>query len=288
MTPDAQVSRYLDDGFLVVPDLVPQDSIDAVNAEAVRFARGEFRSINAPDVPAGRSDAEAMSQLLAVHFPHWVSPVIRSMIDVEPIAEILQRVTAAHVPGWDGSVKCMQSMLFVKGPGMPGQAWHQDERFIPTRDRSLIGVWIALDDATAANGCLEVIPGSHRAGYIHPFRPHGRPDEFDPTDEAYGFDTSGTVTVEASAGSVVFFNGYLLHRSQRNRSDGYRRALVNHYCNAWSLLPWSPVPHDVATTAVATEDYRNVVPIGPDPYAWKGYGECPDWVLIRPASGEWG
>lgn len=285
---DTQARRYLDDGFLVVPDLVSQDAIDAVNAEAVRFARGEFRSINAPAVTPDRSDDEAMQQLLAVHFPHWVSPVVRSMIDIAPIAEILQRITAAHVSGWDGSVKCMQSMLFVKGPGMPGQAWHQDERFIPTRDRSLVGVWIALDDATAANGCLEVIPGSHRAGYIHPFRAHGRPDEFDPTDEAYGFDTSDTVMVEVSAGSVVFFNGYLLHRSQRNRSDGYRRALVNHYCNAWSLLPWSPVPHDVATTAVATEDYRNVVPIGPDPYAWKGYGECPDWVLIRPASGEWG
>ena len=191
-----------------------------------------------------------MARLLAVHFPHWVSPVVRSMIDIAPIAEVLQRITAAHVPGWDGSVKCMQSMLFVKGPGMPGQAWHQDERFIPTRDRSLIGVWIALDDATVANGCLEVIPGSHRAGYIHPFRPHGQPGEFDPTDEAYGFDDSDTVMVEVSAGTVVFFNGYLLHRSQRNRSDGYRRALVNHYCNAWSLLPWSPLPEQLTTLGV--------------------------------------
>jgi phytanoyl-CoA hydroxylase len=283
-----QTERYLRDGYLVVADLVSPDQVAEVNAEAVRFARGEFPTINAPAVPKDLSDAEAMSRLLAVHFPHWVSPVVRSMIDIAPIAEVLQRITAAHVPGWNGSVKCMQSMLFVKGPGMPGQAWHQDERFIPTRDRSLIGVWIALDDATVANGCLEVIPGSHRAGYIHPFRPHGRPGEFDPTDEAYGFDDSDTVMVEVSAGSVVFFNGYLLHRSQRNRSDGYRRALVNHYCNAWSLLPWSPLPEQLTTLGVATRDYRNVVPIGPDPYAWKGYGECPDAVLIRPAEGPWG
>src|SRR4030066_167370 len=51
------------------------------------------------------------------------------------------------------NVKCMQSMLFIKGPGKPGQEWHQDEFFIPTRDRSLCGVWIALDDATTLNGC---------------------------------------------------------------------------------------------------------------------------------------
>ena len=288
------VEPYLEDGYLVVEGLVDDDVVDAINAEAVRFARGEFPAFNAPPPVADLSDDEAMRQLLAVHFPHWVSPVVRSAVTLAPIADILQRITAAHVPDWDGSVKCMQSMLFVKGPGMPGQAWHQDERFIPTRDRSLIGVWIALDDATIDNGCLQVIPGSHRAGYIHPFKPHGRPDEFDPTDEAYGFDTSTIVTVEVPRGSVVFFNGYLLHRSERNRSNGYRRALVNHYCNAWSLLPWTPFAEFLEGDEdrqrdidVAVRDYRNVIPIGPDPYAWKGYGTCPDRVLIRPAAGNW-
>ena len=292
MTAIDPVERYLEDGYLVVEGLVDDDIVDSINAEAVRFARGEFPAFNAPPPAADLTDDEAMRQLLAVHFPHWVSPVVKSAVTHPPIADILQRITAAHLPGWDGSVKCMQSMLFVKGPGMPGQAWHQDERFIPTRDRSLIGVWIALDDATVDNGCLQVIPGSHRPGYIHPFKPHGRPEEFDPTDEAYGFDTSSTVTVEVPRGSVVFFNGYLLHRSERNRSDGYRRALVNHYCNAWSLLPWSPFAEFIEgdedrNSDVAVRDYRNVVPIGPDPYAWKGYGTCPDRVLIRPAAGDW-
>jgi ectoine hydroxylase-related dioxygenase (phytanoyl-CoA dioxygenase family) len=160
----------------------------------------------------------------------------------------------------------MQSMLFVKPPGFPGQAWHQDERFIPTRDRSLIGAWIALDDATDANGCLRVVPGSHRRGLIYPFRAHGKPDEFDPTEESYGFD-GDEVIVEVEAGSVVFFNGYMLHRSMRNRSDGYRRALVNHYCSASTLLPWINRPNE----GVATSDYRAIVPVvGDDPYEWKG------------------
>ncbi len=54
-------------------------------------------------------------------------------------------------------------------------------------------------------------------------------DEFDDAPESYGFDDSGATPVEAPAGSVVFFNGYLLHRSKRNLSNTYRRALVNHY-----------------------------------------------------------
>ena len=132
----------------------------------------------------------------------------------------------------------MQSMYFIKPPRFQGQAWHQDEIFIPTRDRSLIGAWIAVDDATIENGCLYVVPGSHRNGYLYPQRQHENPDEFDFAPESFGFDESVEVPVEVRAGALVFFNGYLLHRSYKNRSDQPRRVLVNHYCNAWSLLPW--------------------------------------------------
>jgi ectoine hydroxylase-related dioxygenase (phytanoyl-CoA dioxygenase family) len=45
-------------------------------------------------------------------------------------------------------VKCLHSMLFIKAPGKPGQAWRQDEDPVPYRDRSLNGCWIALDPAT--------------------------------------------------------------------------------------------------------------------------------------------
>ena len=54
--------------------------------------------------------------------------------------------------------------------------------------------------------------------------------------------------VEVKAGSVVFFNGYLLHKSLKNRSQIYRRALVSHYMNSWSLLPWYNVETPAGTT----------------------------------------
>jgi phytanoyl-CoA hydroxylase len=176
----------------------------------------------------------------------------------------------------------MQSMLFLKPPGLQGQAWHQDERYIPTRDRSLIGAWIALDDAHVDNGCLWVLPGSHRRGSLWPTRAHGRPDEFDPSDEAHGFDAGDAVAVEVQTGDVVFFNGYLLHRSLRNRSSRTRRALVNHYMSAASNLPWM-LSEGVN---VATQDYRAVVMVaGDDPGAWKGYADPPPKTFIRPHTG---
>jgi hypothetical protein len=144
-------------------------------------------------------------------------------------------------------------------------------------------VWIALDDATIDNGCLWMLPGSHRHGIIWPTKPHGDP-RFDNSDEAYGFpfDPEGGVPVELAAGGVAFFNGYTLHRSLDNkRPRGFRRALVNHYMNARSMLPWSfgmpPTPRT---------DFRDIVMVaGEDPYAYKGLEEI-TFPFIRPEDPE--
>ena len=164
----------------------------------------------------------------------------------------------------------MQSMLFLKAEGKPGQAWHQDEYFIPTRDRSLTAVWIALDDATVSNGCLWVLPGSHRAGVIYPEREIDDA-RFDCTTEAYRFPYrhSDAVPVEVRAGTALIFSGYLLHRSLPNTAAGsLRRAVVNHYMSARSLLPWRP-PRDGEHMAMV--DDRDIVMVaGTDPYAYKG------------------
>ena len=286
----AQAQQFVESGFLAVEGLVDADLRAAISAEIPRFARNEYPVSNPVDVPSGATDAEAAEKILAIHFPHFVSDVMSTVIQHPPIVEILQDITAAHLAHWDGSVKCMQSMLFAKPAGLQGQAWHQDERYIPTRDRSLIGAWIALDDATIDNGCLWVMPGSHRHGYLWPTRDHGRPDEFDSADEAYGFDDTNALAVEVAAGSVVFFNGYLLHRSLRNRSNGFRRALVNHYCNAWSLLPWTALPQPPITiNKIPTLDYRGIVPVGVDPYEDRGRTPNPESVFLRPhlASQAW-
>jgi phytanoyl-CoA hydroxylase len=161
-------------------------------------------------------------------------------------------------------------MLFIKSENMPGQAWHQDESHIPTRDRSLTAVWIALDDATVENGCLWVIPGSHRRGVLYPVA-DTTDQRFDNTMHAYGFPHRGedAVAVEVPAGAAVVFDGHLLHRSLPNTTrGGMRRALVFHYMSAESLLPWFPPTGD---ETMALLDHRDVLLVaGEDPYASKG------------------
>lgn len=261
------IGRYVDDGFLVVEDLLTSAELDELKGELVAIARGRYPSENLQPLPDELPDDEVLSSILAIHHPHLISPVVRAYAAHEKVCGVLAQIVGAHLPHWDGSVKGMQTMLFVKPPGYQGQAWHQDELYIQTRDRSLTGVWIAIDDATVGNGCMCVIPGSQRSGYLWPQREHDEPEEFDDGAISYGFDDAAAVPVEVAAGSIVFFDGYLLHSSGRNRSSGYRRALVNHYMNAWSLLPWSnpdlPVPSDGDRRAI-------MVVAGADPYGWKG------------------
>ena len=274
----AQVQFFVDNGFLVMPGLITPDEIAELVADTLKIARGGYPCENIKAVPETLTDDEVLRNILCIHQPHFVSPTMLKYVQHPKLCGVLSQITAAHLPAWDGSVKCMQSMLFVKPPQFQGQAWHQDEIYIPTRDRSLIGAWIAIDDATVENGCLWILPGSHRTGYLYPQRAHEQKEEFDFAPESHGFDESAEVPVEVKSGAVVYFNGYLLHRSRRNRSRIYRRVLVNHYCNAWSHLPWSLKDGE----SVARADRRCVVPVaGIDPYAWKGYDTPPKSVWLR-------
>jgi hypothetical protein len=216
-----------------------------------------------------------MAEVIAIHFPHKLSPLMRQTMFHPKVVEVLKAIIGPDV-------KAMQTMLFVKAAGKPGQAWHQDEHFIPTRDRSLCGAWIALDDATIENGCLWMQPGSQAPGVLYPMRPHGD-ERFDSADEVYAhpYEREGGVPVEIKAGGVAFFNGYVLHRSLPNRAKGgFRRALVTHYMSARSLLPW------LFGGRTAPADVRDIVMIaGEDPYAWKGL-EDRTTPYIRPENPE--
>ena len=127
-----------------------------------------------------------------------------------------------------------------------------------------------MDDATTENGCLWVIPGSHRHGIIWPQEWHGD-RRFDCAWESINFPytDADAIPVEVKTGSIVFFNGYLLHRSLPNRAkSGYRRCLTNHYMSAESLLPWMAPKEGQAS---GTIDYRDIVMVaGKDPHAYKG------------------
>jgi len=247
-------------GYLVAPDILSADETTELKKETATIFRGENGNVDGLlTVEINETDADVLKKYVAIHFPHKISPVICSYLFHQKIIDVLVNIISPNV-------KCMQSMLFVKGPGKAGQSWHQDEFYIPTRDRSLAGVWIAIDDASIDNGCLWIIPG--RPGYMMP-RVKNDCDEYADVDtiDVSQYSKEQLVPVEVKKGSVVFFNGYTLHSSRRNKTtDCFRTALVNHYMSAESMLPW-----DQDGKLPPTEDLRDIVLVaGEDPYAWKG------------------
>ena len=275
---------FKENGFVVLDRAISHAEVVALNKETARLCRNEKKEIAGIEPsPAGDSDEDVMRRVLCLHFPHKLSPLMSKVLGHDATVDLLTKAIGPNV-------KCMQSMLFVKASGKPGQAWHQDEDYIPTRDRSLTGAWIALDDATVLNGCLWVLPGSHRPGVLWPQKEHDDEyhEKFDCAHESYDFPwrNEDSVPVEVKAGSIVFFNGYLLHRSLPNRAtSGFRRSLVNHYMSASSLLPWSLSKDFEGSVGMA--DYRDIVMVaGTDPYAWKGTTEIAK-ASVRP-SGEGG
>ncbi len=278
---DEATQFYKDKGFLIIEDAFSPTEIQALRDEATAICRGDRGKLGGmPELRGNETDEEILRQVLCIHFPHKISELMFDTVKADPFVEVLTNIIGPNV-------KCMQSMLFIKAAGKPGQAWHQDEVYIPTRDRSLTGGWIAMDDATVENGCLWVIPGSQRTGTMYFQEWHGDP-RFDCAMEAQGFPWSNddAVPVEVKAGSIVFFNGYLLHRSLPNYADGgYRRSYVNHYMSAESLLPW----HwgGAMDGPVSQLDSRDIIMIaGEDPYKFRGY-EDKHGAHVRP-SGEGG
>jgi phytanoyl-CoA hydroxylase len=254
------IAFYTEYGYLVATGLLSKDETSELKKETGAIFSGERGYVDGLiPVEENESDADVLKKYVAIHFPHKISKLIHSYLFHQKIVDVLVKIVSPNV-------KCMQSMLFVKGPGKAGQAWHQDEFYIPTRDRSLTGVWIAIDDATIDNGCLWIIPG--RPGYMMR-RVKSECNEYADVDtiDVSQSESEDPMPVEVMKGSVVFFNGYTLHSSHRNKTtDCFRTALVNHYMSAESMLPW-----DQDGKLSSTEDLRDIVMVaGEDPYAWKG------------------
>lgn len=139
-------------------------------------------------------------------------------------------------------VVLLQDMALLKPPGGGREKpWHQDLAFFDLApDTRVVGVWIALDEATPENGCLHLRPGSHLAGP----RPHFRRRDWQLCDSDVLADRQddpvGDLMVPLPVGGAVFFDGLIHHGTPTNRSRSRRRALQFHYVATGT----APVPEE--------------------------------------------
>lgn len=138
--------------------------------------------------------------------------------------QVLAHLEALIGPG----AQLLQTMSLVKPPGIGSpKDWHQDIPYFPiTPTRDVVGVWIAIDDATIDNGCMQVVPGSHHLGPVaHVQGPTGWRIEPTLCDQL----KPSTRALPMTAGSALFFDAALFHFTDANTTDHRRRSVQNHY-----------------------------------------------------------
>ncbi|WP_194915860.1 phytanoyl-CoA dioxygenase family protein [Catenulispora rubra] len=226
---DTHVENYRQNGFCVVPGLLPD--------KLVRTARDVVdRLLQTPDL-SDVAEPEPEDQGVARRI--W-SPTSRDAV-FEELAVHDDLVDAvARLVGDD--VVLQYSKLNVKPPRVGSVVqWHQDFAYYPHSNTDLVACLIYLDDATRENACLRVAAGSHRHGLL----PHEKNGYFAgkiASLEEVGVDPATLVECEGTAGTVVFLHPLVVHGSEKNVSDRYRRAFIPAY-RAADAFPIYYGPH---------------------------------------------
>ncbi|MSS71351.1 MAG: phytanoyl-CoA dioxygenase family protein [Candidatus Latescibacteria bacterium] len=223
-----QVTQYHRDGYLVVPDLLSREEVEA------------FRRYN-EEVFAGLKKTGLTNHLVD---ETWARTAAHP------------RIKAALTALMGGPPMCIQTMMLAKMPEGKGIAIHQDSYYIETEPETLMACWIALDDTDAGNGGLCVVPDSHRGPLLQMDMPQDATQHASWTTtyeyrdrsgktwavplhsaEVKGWDSSREVTLAVPAGGAVFFTGCTIHGSHRNASsERPRRAFACHYVREGSWV----------------------------------------------------
>ena len=170
------------------------------------------------DSPINADDPELELKVRKYHNVKEASPAVAAMaLNHRNIRAILDALIGAEA-------LLTQDMALVKPPGGVAKPWHQDGAYFKIAPlEAVCGVWIALDEASVENGCMQVWPGGHRAGALRHY--HANDCEIVP-DRLAG---EQTVAVPLPPGGALFFSGLLPHQTPINSSNSRRRALQFHY-----------------------------------------------------------
>ena len=231
---EEQIAWYRADGYLVMPDLLTQDEVDAFLTHEKDPETQELRN----GLRTHLTDSEC--DYLARH-PN-VAGVVSQLIEGQP--RIVQTMYLAKAPATEGKRK-----------GGAGVALHQDTHYLPTEPNSLMACWIALSDTDQENGGLCVVPGSHKAElrstHLNKSDDHSSwetdhemksQDGREWVQTFYSFtidniDQENIVQLAVPRGSGVFFTSMTIHGSYANYSpDRSRLAFAVHYVREGSWV----------------------------------------------------
>ena len=215
-----EIARYHRNGQIEPEWRLPDELLMRMRASLERLValRNDIRPdfIALPHVP---QDTGLALELAREFFDYVTYP---------PLLDLVEQVIGGDIIMWASSVFCKPAERGLEVP------WHQDGQYWPIRPQATVTVWIALDDVTRDNGCMRVIPGSHRMGEFS----HEVSDREDlvlnnvMNDPRIDLNTAHDVVLKA--GQISLHDVGLVHGSQANTSGARRAGFAIRYMPATS------------------------------------------------------
>jgi phytanoyl-CoA hydroxylase len=144
-------------------------------------------------------------------------------------------------------IDCFLSQFIFKNPGAWGQPWHQDSWYFSFEPaRPVVGVSLAVTEATPHNGCLHVVPGSHRDP-VHEHVPDRRAGANFGYVEIVDRAMDGAEAMPMAPGDLLVFDSHLVHRSGDNKTSGLRAAMTYHFAATGTVDRGNGIVHDFVT-----------------------------------------
>lgn len=255
---DQLAKNFKQNGYGVIENFLTKEEVEGMRNEASRLIRDESRSqsnklqifgneinmksryfldssdkicyffeknaVNLETLQLQMPEEQSLAKI--AHALHCLNPVFNKVTVSDKVKDVFRAIDFKEPT-------VVQSMVIFKNPQVGGAYTpHQDASFLFAEPTHLAGLWLAMDDATPINGCLEFIPGSHKwplaRRYVRTGNTQDGEDLLEWTAPPMDFDESKFVKVPVKKGDLVLIDGLVVHRSAANKSDKPRWIYTFH------------------------------------------------------------
>lgn len=211
-----QIAQFQTEGYTFIPDFFNADEVTAMRAELERFKReGLGRNVATDGDGKTHSTTKINYQIIPLNDK---STLFRAFPFNPKVVSVIGQLIG------EPFVRHLDQIFLKPGRTGAGTSWHTDNAYFKISDPTKgTGMWVALHDATLANGTLHVIPRSHLETFEH---------ERDPGSDhhiTFRADDSRAVAIELPAGGAIFFNYGTGHGTTANNTDHERAGLAYHF-----------------------------------------------------------
>ena len=228
-----QKNSWNDFGYILIPNFVDEKFCDEMNKEVTNIIKSiipeesafshayagdghiAIREMKPTEDP--KSIEDEISKLFRIHS----RGIFNEFINNQVLCDILEDILGPNVD-------CFLSQFIFKNPGAWGQPWHQDSSYFPFDREPQVGAWLATSEATLENGCLVILPGSHKE-HLHEHLPDDRKGSNYGYTEIKDHDFSQETPMTLNTGDLLLFHSFLMHKSYDNNSQARRTAMVYHF-----------------------------------------------------------